>query len=122
MHTHSKLILAAGLIVQAACAPRAATPENLGGRWDVQQIAGASLGEGVDQWLEIDAATGAISGFTGCNAFSATMSAFSEFSRLAAYAKSMATARRRKRASTRRACWAYWGRCNVMCATADRLN
>lgn len=79
MHTHSKLMLAAGLMAQAACAPGgAAIPEDLGGRWDVQQVAGASLGEGVDQWIEIDAGAGAITGFTGCNTFSATMSAFSE--------------------------------------------
>jgi heat shock protein HslJ len=79
MHTQLKLMLAAGLMVLAACAPGgAAIPEDLDGRWDVQQIAGASLGEGVDVWIEIDAATGAMNGFTGCNAFSATMSAFSE--------------------------------------------
>lgn len=79
MQTHLKLVLTAGLLALAACTPGgAAIPEELGGRWDVQQIAGASLGEGVDQWIEVDAATGAISGFTGCNAFSATMSAFSE--------------------------------------------
>lgn len=79
MPTQFKLMLAAGLIALTACAPGgAAIPEDLGGRWDVQQIAGASLGEGVDVWIEVDAATGAMSGFTGCNAFSATMSVFSE--------------------------------------------
>jgi heat shock protein HslJ len=72
-------LMAAGLIILAGCgSPATAVPEDLGGRWDVQQIAGASLGESVDVWIEIDPATGAISGFTGCNAFSATMSAFGE--------------------------------------------
>jgi heat shock protein HslJ len=53
-------------------------PDELGGSWVVQQIAGASLGEGVDVYMEIDASTGAISGFTGCNQFSASMTAFSD--------------------------------------------
>jgi heat shock protein HslJ len=79
MHTPWKSVLAVGLATLAACAPRgAAVPEDIGGRLDVQQIAGASLGEGVDQWIEIDAAAGAINGFTGCNPFSATMSAFGQ--------------------------------------------
>lgn len=65
----------AGVAALAACQQSA--PEPLTGRWDVQQIAGASLGEGVDVWIEIDEATGAVSGFTGCNAFTTTASTFS---------------------------------------------
>jgi heat shock protein HslJ len=53
-------------------------PEDLGGSWVVQQIAGASLGGGVEVYMEIDASTGAIRGFTGCNRFSASMTAFSD--------------------------------------------
>ncbi len=123
MHTHSKLMLAAGLMLLAACAPGgAAIPEGLGGRWDVQQIAGASLDEGIDQWIEIDAATGAISGFTGCNAFSATMSAFSESLAIGAVREDDGVARRLNRASTRRGCWACSVRFSVMCAMGDRWN
>lgn len=59
----------------AACQQTA--PETLSGRWEVQQIAGASLGEGVDVWIEIDEATGAVSGFTGCNSFTTTATIFS---------------------------------------------
>jgi heat shock protein HslJ len=65
----------ASVAVVAAC--QQSTPAPLSGRWDVQQIAGASLGEGVDVWIEIDEATGAVSGFTGCNAFTTTASIFS---------------------------------------------
>lgn len=53
-------------------------PDELDGSWVVQQIAGASLGEGVEVYMEIDASTGAITGFTGCNQFSASMTAFSD--------------------------------------------
>lgn len=62
----------------AACAEAPAAPLELDGNWEVQQIAGASLGEGVRIRLGIDAETGRISGFTGCNAFSAQMSAFGD--------------------------------------------
>jgi heat shock protein HslJ len=65
----------------AACGPfasRPAIPAELAGRWDVQQIAGASLGEEVDLFIEIDADAGEISGFTGCNSFSASLSGFGE--------------------------------------------
>ncbi|MBY0568805.1 MAG: META domain-containing protein [Hyphomonadaceae bacterium] len=44
----------------------------------IQQIAGASLGEDVEVYMEIDASTGAITGFTGCNQFSSSMTAFSD--------------------------------------------
>lgn len=60
----------------AACGPRPSAIEDLSGRWRVQQIAGASLGEGVDIWLEIDPAAGAMSGFTGCNNFTAQIDAY----------------------------------------------
>lgn len=73
------VLLAAALAALAACGPpRSHVPSELGGRWEVQQIAGASLGEGVDVWIEIDPATGAMHGFTGCNAFTATMSSFGD--------------------------------------------
>lgn len=55
---------------------RAELPADLAGRWEVQEIAGAPLGEGVNIWFEIDAQTGAMHGFTGCNDFTASMSAF----------------------------------------------
>jgi len=53
-------------------------PAKLGRPWVVQQIAGASLGEHVEIFLEIDARTGGITGFTGCNRFSAPMTAFGD--------------------------------------------
>ncbi|MBL8538573.1 MAG: META domain-containing protein [Hyphomonadaceae bacterium] len=62
----------------AGCQRSAEAPMDLSGRWDVQEIAGASLGEGVDIWMEVDAETGAITGFTGCNNFSAHLSSFGE--------------------------------------------
>ena len=63
------LALIAALAAAACNAPQ---PHELAGRWEVQQIAGASLGEGVDIWLEFDRAGEAVSGFTGCNPFSTT--------------------------------------------------
>jgi heat shock protein HslJ len=68
-------VLAVGL---SACGPggRGELPADLGGRWQVQEIAGAPLGEGVDIWFEIDAQTGVMRGFTGCNEFTASMTAF----------------------------------------------
>lgn len=62
----------------AACDQRPSATEELSGRWRVQQIAGASLGEGVDIWIEIDPAAGAISGFTGCNNFTARIDAYGQ--------------------------------------------
>lgn len=53
-------------------------PAELDGRWDVQQIAGAALGQDVAIFVEFDAQGGAMTGFTGCNTFSAPVSAFSE--------------------------------------------
>ncbi|MDX2275058.1 MAG: META domain-containing protein [Hyphomonadaceae bacterium] len=71
------LSVAAGL---AACGSPSHNelPDDLGGAWVVQQIAGASLGDGVEIYMDINASTGAITGFTGCNRFSATMTAFSD--------------------------------------------
>lgn len=66
------------LAALGACERSSGVPDDLTGRWDVQEIAGASLGEGVDIWIEVDAATGAITGFSGCNNFSASLSAFGE--------------------------------------------
>lgn len=63
---------------------RSEAPADLTGRWRVQQVAGASLGEGVDIWFEIDAATGQVQGFTGCNNFTTTMSAFGNMLAIAA--------------------------------------
>lgn len=62
----------------AACGRPASAPADLNGRWEVQQIAGASLGEGVDAWIEIDAAAGAMRGFTGCNNFTARIDAYGQ--------------------------------------------
>lgn len=70
-----RLILGASALALAACAQQSPASE-LGGRWEVQQIAGASLGEGVDVWFEIEGATGAVSGFTGCNAFTSSVTEF----------------------------------------------
>jgi heat shock protein HslJ len=66
------------LAALGACERSTGIPEDLTGRWNVQEIASASLGEGVDIWMEIDAATGAVSGFTGCNNFSASLSGFGQ--------------------------------------------
>ncbi len=73
-----KRFIVAAVMALAACGQSDELPGDLTGRWQVQQIAGASLGEGVDIWIEIDAATGAARGFTGCNNFTATLSGFSE--------------------------------------------
>ncbi|MBL8550605.1 MAG: META domain-containing protein [Hyphomonadaceae bacterium] len=71
-------IMAAALAgAVAACGERRSElPAELTGRWEVQQIAGASLGEGVRIDIAIDAQSGALTGFTGCNDFSAPMTAF----------------------------------------------
>lgn len=73
-----KRFLVAATLALAACGQSDELPADLTGRWQVQQIAGASLGEGVDIWIEIDAATGAAHGFTGCNNFTANITGFSE--------------------------------------------
>lgn len=70
-----KVLFAIGAtLALAACAQEPAS--ELAGRWDVQQLAGASLGEGVDIWLEFDASGESVSGFTGCNAFTTTTASF----------------------------------------------
>lgn len=73
-------VLIAGVLAASlwACGSSREVPEDLAGRWDVQEIAGAPLGEGVDIWFEIDASTGAMTGSTGCNEFTATMTSFAE--------------------------------------------
>ncbi|MEQ1818796.1 MAG: META domain-containing protein [Terricaulis sp.] len=57
-----------------ACQPADAP---LDGRWRVQQIAGASLGEGVDIWMTFDTVGQTVTGFTGCNDFTAPLNTFS---------------------------------------------
>lgn len=70
-------LLAVAALALAACEPAHNASDDLDGRWDVQEIAGASLGESVDVWLELDTAQGVVSGFSGCNTFSAPLSTFS---------------------------------------------
>lgn len=69
--------IAAALVLAWGCTPQPELPEALSGVWDVQQIAGASLGEGVRIRIDVDAERGLITGFTGCNEFSAPMDGFS---------------------------------------------
>jgi heat shock protein HslJ len=57
-----------------ACAQQ--QQSELAGQWEVQQIAGASLGEGVDIWVEFDGSGEVVSGFTGCNTFTTTAALF----------------------------------------------
>jgi len=71
----SILLLAASVLALSACQP---TDQSLDGRWRVQQIAGASLGEAVEIWMEFDSAEHTVSGFTGCNTFTAPLSTFGE--------------------------------------------
>lgn len=73
--------------IAAACAQAPTAPLELDGNWEVQQIAGASLGEGVRIRLDIDAETGRISGFTGCHDFNAEMIAFGDTIAIGAPAK-----------------------------------
>ena len=47
-----KAIVLAALAL-AACGQGASS--DIAGRWEVQQIAGASLGDGVDVWIEVSA-------------------------------------------------------------------
>lgn len=62
------------LLALGACAQ--GEQSELAGRWEVQQIAGASLGEGVDIWIEFGGSGEAVSGFTGCNDFTTTAAVF----------------------------------------------
>lgn len=73
-----RIFLCLALAVTACGQTQDEIPSDLTGRWDVQEIAGASLGEGVDIWIEIDAHTGAMTGFTGCKPFTASVSGFGQ--------------------------------------------
>lgn len=64
------MLAIASALALSACVQGPET--ELAGRWEVQQIAGASLGEGVDIWIEFDERGEAVSGFTGCNTFTTT--------------------------------------------------
>ncbi|MEZ5960589.1 MAG: META domain-containing protein [Hyphomonadaceae bacterium] len=68
------LFLLGAVLALVACS--ASTPHELAGRWNVQQIAGASLGEDVDIWIEFDGTGEAVHGFTGCNDFTTSASVF----------------------------------------------
>lgn len=71
------VLCAAGcLLATQACSPAPEPPSDLTGRWRVQQIAGASLGEGVRAYLDIDAEAGVASGNTGCNGFTAPVTVY----------------------------------------------
>jgi len=72
------LCLAASALEACGSPAQPELPEDVGGAWVVQQIAGASLGDGVQVYMHIDASTGVITGFTGCTPFSAAMTAFSD--------------------------------------------
>ena len=65
-------MIGAAFVALSACAQPQPTSE-LGGRWEVQQVAGASLGDGIYLWIEIDRATHAVTGFTGCNDFASSV-------------------------------------------------
>ncbi len=69
------LIAASAVLALTACQ---SADEPMNGRWEVQQIAGASLGEAVHISMAFDSATQTVSGFTGCNEFTAPLSIFSE--------------------------------------------
>lgn len=66
------------LLGLAACTQAPAVPQELNGRWDVQEIAGASLGEGVRVRIDVNSNNGNVSGFTGCKSFTAPISAFGD--------------------------------------------
>ena len=66
------------VVLASGCARPPAAPQALAGSWDVQQVAGASLGEGVAIRVDIDANEGRISGFTGCNTFTASLQSFGD--------------------------------------------
>lgn len=68
------LIGVGAALALAACAQP--QQSELAGQWEVQQIAGASLGEGVDIWIAFDASGEAVSGFTGCNSFTTNAALF----------------------------------------------
>lgn len=68
------VIVACSIFGLGACAQQPAS--ELAGRWEVPQIAGASLGEGVDVWMAFDETGEAVHGFTGCNNFTTTAAGF----------------------------------------------
>jgi heat shock protein HslJ len=76
LRTYTSAMIAVAAL--GSCGAQAELPADLDGTWRVQQIAGASLGEGVRISFDIDAQTGRVTGFTGCNDFTADMSAFGE--------------------------------------------
>lgn len=78
------VIAAAAVVSLTACSqPRS----DLAGRWEVQQIAGASLGDGVDIWIEFDEAGDTVRGFTGCRAFTGDAEVFGAMLTLAPVAE-----------------------------------
>lgn len=74
----ARVLAVVSLSLGTGCARQPEAPQDLNGRWDVQQIAGASLGEGVRINVTIDSERGEVSGFTGCNDFTASIQSFSE--------------------------------------------
>lgn len=62
----------------AACTPQPAAVSDLDGAWLVQQIGGASLNAEERIYFTIDTEGGAIWGSTGCNEFSASITAYGE--------------------------------------------
>jgi heat shock protein HslJ len=78
MQLKIRVWIAITAVALAACGAPAQLPADLDGTWRVQQIAGASLGEGVRISFDVDAQTGTLTGFTGCNDFTASMSGFGE--------------------------------------------
>ena len=69
------LVAVASALTLAGCQP---VDTSLAGRWRVQQIAGASLGEGVEIWMTFDIANETVSGFTACNEFAAPLNTFGD--------------------------------------------
>jgi heat shock protein HslJ len=72
MSRNAILVFAAAAAL-AACAPQAQS--ELDGEWLVQQIAGASLNADERVYFSIEGET--MRGFTGCNAFTASVTQFS---------------------------------------------
>lgn len=76
--TFAQAFAALVIVSAAACSRPPTAPEALDGHWDVQQVAGASLGEGVSINLRIDTNAGEMRGFDGCTEFTAPVSTFGE--------------------------------------------
>lgn len=68
------LLLGAAALTLAACNKGPET--SLAGRWDVQEIAGAALGEGAEVWIAFDDAGDGVHGSTGCNTFTTRVTSF----------------------------------------------